>query len=526
MVKLTPELIEGFVGSVLAPNFDKPAPTPEFHRELWGYCCSDKPLVAVAAPRGHAKSTAVSLSYVLAAALFRNRTFILLISDTEGQAKEFLGDIKKELQVNENLIGLFGVKKFVKDTETDIIVEMDDGYRFRIIAKGSEQKVRGLKWNHLRPDLIVCDDIENDEIVMNQDRREKFLNWVLKALLPCRAPHGIVRIVGTILHLDSFLARICPEDGGKYTKKVGLKSVSTNPKTMFHSVVYAAHSGGNPNDIKSLDDILWPLRLQPTAAEKGKSVLEYTKEWFLDKYNTAVELGKPEGYAQEYLNRPLDDSYTHFRRSDFIAITEADKQAIENGNKPLLKFCGVDLAISEKERADWSVFHVVGIDAAGYLYHINTIRERMDGAQIVETLIRLQLSYNLEWIAIEQDKVGKAIGPFLRESAMRLGIFPTIVPIVPSADKQTRMRSIQARMRMQTVRFDKSADYFPVLEQEFLQFPRGRHDDQVDAYSCIGLALDKMAEAPTREDVQEEEFLEEKRQSGLMYQGRNLETGY
>ena len=526
MVKLTPELIEGFVNSVLAPNFDKPAPTPEFHRELWGYCCSEKSLVAVAAPRGHAKSTAVSLSYVLAAALFRNRTFILLISDTEGQAKEFLADIKKELQSNENLIGLFGVKKLTKDTETDIIVEMEDGYKFRIIAKGSEQKVRGLKWNHLRPDLIVCDDIENDEIVMNQDRREKFRNWMLKALLPCRATHGIVRIVGTILHLDSFLARICPEDGGKHTMRQGLKLVSTNPRDMFHSVVYAAHLGGSPADIKSLNDVLWPYRLQPQAEEAKKSVLEFTQAWFFDKYNTAVALGAPEGYAQEYLNRPLDDSFTLFRRSDFQAITEADKQAIANGSKPLLKFCGVDLAISEKERADWSVFHIVGIDAAGYLYHLNTIRERMDAAQIVETLIRLQLHHNLEWIAIEQDKIGKAIGPFLRESALRLGQFPTIVPIVPSADKQTRMRSIQARMRMQTVRFDKSTDYYPILEQEFLQFPRGRHDDQVDAYSCIGLALDKMAQAPTREEELEEEFLAEKQQSGLMYEGRNLETGY
>ena len=65
--------------------------------------------------------------------------------------------------------------------------------------------------------MIVCDDIENDEIVMNQERREKFRNWMLKALLPCRAPNGIVRIVGTILHLDSFLARITPADGEKHT---------------------------------------------------------------------------------------------------------------------------------------------------------------------------------------------------------------------------------------------------------------------------------------------------------------------
>jgi hypothetical protein len=155
-VKLTAELVEGFVGSCLASKFDDPAKTPQFHRELWANCCSDARLVAVAAPRGHAKSTAVSLAYVLAAALFRNSQFIIIVSDTEGQAKDFLGDLKKELQTNEDLITLFGIREMTRDTETDIIVKLEDGYMFRIIAKGSEQKVRGLKWNHKRPDLIVC----------------------------------------------------------------------------------------------------------------------------------------------------------------------------------------------------------------------------------------------------------------------------------------------------------------------------------------------------------------------------------
>lgn len=513
MIQLTGEVIEGFVGSVLAQSFDKPCKTPQFHRELWDYCCSDKLLVAVAAPRGHAKSTAVSLSYVLAAALFRNRTFILLVSDTEGQAKEFLGDIKKELQSNETLMELFGVKRFLKDTETDIIVQMEDGYRFRILAKGSEQKVRGLKWNHMRPDLIVCDDIENDEIVMNQDRREKFRDWVLKALLPCRAPHGIVRIVGTILHLDSFLARICPLDGERDVVREGLKMVWKYPEDrLFHSVVYAAHLGATPSEIETKADILWPERFPKEDLEKA--------------YRTAVEMGKPEGYAQEYLNRPLDDSYSLFRRSDFVAMTEKDKEDIANKSKPLLTYCGVDLAISEKERADYSVFHVVGIDANGLMYHLNTIRDRIDAKEIIDTIFRLQLSYSLEWVAIGQDKIGKAIGPFLREEALRRGVFPTIVPITESADKPSRARSIQARMRMQSVRFDKNADYFHTLEQEFIQFPRGRKDDQVDAYSCIGLALDKMTTAQTKEEVDEELFEDEKRRSGTYNQGRNPETGY
>lgn len=52
----------------------------------------------------------------------------------------------------------------------------EDGHMFRI-TKGAEQKIRGLKWNNKRPDLIICDDLENDEIVLNKERRAKFKRW-------------------------------------------------------------------------------------------------------------------------------------------------------------------------------------------------------------------------------------------------------------------------------------------------------------------------------------------------------------
>lgn len=512
MEKLTPQVIEGFVGSCLVNKFDSPTKTPDFHRELWALCCDDARLVAIAAPRGHAKSTAISLAYLLAAVLFRNHQFVLLLSDTETQARDFLGDIKKELTTNEDIVSLFGIKSMVKDTETDIIVKCEDGYLFRIVAKGSGQAVRGLKWDHKRPDLIVGDDLENDEIVMNPERREKFRNWVMKSLIPTLAPGGKVRIVGTILHLDSFLARITPLDGQKYSKRDGLKFVNVNPRAMWKSVLYVAHEGNSPNDITRQSQILWPAR--------------FNKEYFVQKYHEAVEIGLPESYSQEYLNKPLDDANTFFRKSDFAPMTESEKEAIALGRIPLVNYCGIDLAISEKERADYSVFHVVGMDSRGYIYHRKTIRARMDGLEIVRTILELQHNFDLQWVAIEQDKIGKAIGSFLREKIIELGLPVTLVPITPSADKQMRVRGIQARMRAGGVKFNKDLDEYADLETEFLQFPRGRHDDQVDAMSCIGLALDKMIQAQTYAEIQDEQYQDDYRQSGHMFAGRSAHTGY
>jgi predicted phage terminase large subunit-like protein len=517
-------VIEGFVKSVLWKDFDEASPVPDFHRELWALCCSDDPLVAIAAPRGHAKSTAVSFVYTLAAVLFRQAKFVLLVSDTEGQAQGFLDQIKTALQTNHDLMQLFGVKKFENDSKTDIIVRMEDGHRFRILAKGSEQKVRGLIWDHQRPDLIIGDDLENDEIVMNDERREKFRKWIINALLPCRSPKGKVRIVGTILHMDSFLARITPVEGEFAVVKGddrGLKFVF-DPKTdkakkfAWKCVLFKAHVGGHPSEIGSSKDILW-------ADHKHFQ----NKSYWLEKYQTAVDGGHPEAYAQEYLNRPLDESMAFFRKSDLLPMTPDDLDAVATGRKPLLYYAGGDLAITENERADYTAFMIVGIDSDGIMYIMDVIRERMDGRKIVDTIIQLQKRWNLQWFALEQDKTGKTIMPFLREEMLKPhNAVVNVIPIIPHVDKTARAYSIQGRMRIGAVKVNKRGDFYPIFEQEFIQFPRSRHDDQVDALSCIGLALQKIANAGTYDEETEDMIRQEEDKVLNEHDGRSLICGY
>ena len=168
-MKINAEAIEGFTLGLLAAKYDNPKPIPDFHREMWTLFCEDRDKACVAAPRGHAKSTAITHAFVLACMCFRVKSFCLLVSDTESQAVEFLGDIRAELEENEALRATFGIKLIVKSNDTNVIVMMNDGHKFRIIAKGSEQKIRGIKWLGKRPDLIVGDDLENDEIVMNPE---------------------------------------------------------------------------------------------------------------------------------------------------------------------------------------------------------------------------------------------------------------------------------------------------------------------------------------------------------------------
>ena len=63
-IQLTSEVIKGFVGTCLIKRFDGASRIPKFHEEMRDLCYSDNKFVAIGAPRGHAKSTSITLSYV------------------------------------------------------------------------------------------------------------------------------------------------------------------------------------------------------------------------------------------------------------------------------------------------------------------------------------------------------------------------------------------------------------------------------------------------------------------------------
>jgi len=472
--------IHGFVGTCLISRFDRPAPIPEFHRELWEICTEDDTRIAIAAPRGHAKSTSVTLSYALSTMLFRERDYVIIVSDTEGQAVQFLGDLKSELLDNEDIQALFGSAKMIKDSETKIIVEMEDGYQFRVEAKGSEQKVRGLKWRNKRPNLLICDDLENDEIVMNKERREKFRNWFFKALLPAMSDDGKIVVVGTILHLDSVLERLLNDPH-------------------WSTARYRAHN-------EDFSEILWPEKFTQERLELIRS--------------NYVSQGMPEGYSQEYLNYPIDEESAYFRRDDFRFYDRA-----ELPEERLSYYSAVDFAISSGQKADYTVIVTVGVDSNNKMYVVDVNRGRWDAKEIIDAMFDTQVRYNPDIFAAESGMISKSLGPFLKEQMMETGVFLNIKEMVPVKDKETRARGIQARIKQGTVYFDGHADWYPDFEQELVRFPRDVHDDQVDSLAWIGLLLNEVVVGQTEKEYEDGQW-EDEFEDDWEFTGICKTTGY
>lgn len=482
---LKAETIHGLTVGLLAAKYDNPKPIPPFHSEMWSAFCSDDPKVAIAAPRGHAKSTAITHAGILGAVLFRERSFVLLVSDTEGQAAEFLSDIKAELNGNSALRSTFNIKRVIKDTETNIICQFKDGEMFRIVAKGSEQKVRGLKWQGKRPDLIVGDDLENDEIVMNPVRREKFRRWFMNALIPCGSDTCLVRIVGTILHMDSMLQRLLED------------------KT-WTSLFYEAH---NPD----FSEILWPEQWPQERLEEVR--------------RGYIAQNDPEGYSQEYLNKPVAVENAFFNK-DYFFDFERDG---EKWLKPNLEyFAAADFAISEKEKADYTAIVVCGVDPNGIVYVVDARRGRWDAERIIEELLAVNKMWKPNVFTFETAKIDKAIGPFLNREMQRQRNYLNIHKETPTQSKTARAKSIQGMHKSGSIRYDKEASWYPDFEGELLTVadsgPRGKNDDYFDAFAYVGLTIDQYFEAQSDEEIEDEEWEEAFEQHHDM--GRCAATGY
>lgn len=298
--------------------------------------------------------------------------------------------------------------------------------------------------------------------------------------------------------MDSMLERLMPKENDKQTTVDGLRTTSTK-RQMWKSVKYKAHN-------HDFSKVLWPER--HPAEELKKIRQEY------------VEQGLPDVYSQEYLNIPIDEANSYFKKTDFVPMRDEDYK------KKFNYYVACDLAISEKDRADYTVMAVGGVDEEGFLHIVDIIRDRMDGFEIVNTMLAVQRIRDPEVFGVEDTQITKSIGPFLNAEMMNQNTYPNLLMLSPHRqDKATRARSIQARMRAGAVKFDKNADWYQTLEDEMLRFPRDKHDDQVDALSYLGLIVDKMNNAPSKEEIAEEEYREQFADEETE-EGRNSWTGY
>jgi predicted phage terminase large subunit-like protein len=217
-------------------------------------------------------------------------------------------------------------------------------------------------------------------------------------------------------------------------------------------------------------------------------------------------------------------------------MEESDHLAIQEATWPI--GVGGDFAISVKTRRNYTVFVIGVLGPDGMLYVVDVIRERMgdqghESEGIVTRMFEIEETYRLwtkgmplQWFE-EDGAIRKALGYGLEMEMKATGKYLNLCPQNPgTTDKRTRSMPIRARMRAKMVKFDKEASWFPDFMNECLEFDRGKNDDQVDALAWLGLGITTMVTPPDADEMEEEEFVLNRRFAAKRVSQRNATTGY
>ena len=151
---------------------------------------------------------------------------MVLVSKSETMAKTLLGDLQADLESNQRYIQDFGIQKQSGSWEDGFFVTRDDTAFF---ARGRGQSPRGLKYKSKRPDYVVIDDFDDDELVQNITRVKKMVDWIKGALFGILdIGRGRFIMIGNDIHPKSVLSFIA-KIKGVIVSQVNITDRNGNP---------------------------------------------------------------------------------------------------------------------------------------------------------------------------------------------------------------------------------------------------------------------------------------------------------
>lgn len=173
--------------------------------------------LVIALPRGWGKTSIINKAYPAKKILFRDRNYIVPISATGASAIEFSENLKNELLTNEDITDIFGPirSRSIGDEQGAFsTLEWVTDSGIKILPRGAGQQIRGRLFRDHRPDLFIVDDIDDDEAVESEERREKLKKWFMSALKNSvdYSQNWRIVVVGTVLHEDSLLSNLLDPD--------------------------------------------------------------------------------------------------------------------------------------------------------------------------------------------------------------------------------------------------------------------------------------------------------------------------
>ncbi len=424
--------------------------TADFQREIFQLLENQSyQNIVITAFRGSGKSTIVTLAYAIWCILGeQERKYVLILGNTQVKAQILLLAIKHEFEHNELLRADLGPFK-EENNQWGAIALILAQYGAKISISSVEQSVRGARHYEHRPDVIICDDLEDMDSVRTQESRDKIFEWLTSDVLPAGDKHTRLIFIGTPLHEDSLLKRL---------EKL---FTSGNPKNVFRRYPIIDEEG-KP---------LWPGKF-PTDKE-----IQAEREKCLND----------RAWQREYLLRIVQSETQIIKREDIHFYTELPK----TGHRRTILM--IDPAHSQRAGADCTAMVALhmygnGKDRCIYVSHY-TVNAQLTTDQLIAKVKQLtQLlttsGYNCHVYVEDVGVQGVFTDLLVREGIYAKGYKPR------GETKISRVETVAPWAELGKVRFALKGN--ESLIQQILGFGIEKHDDLVDAFTmgCIQLIKD------------------------------------
>ena len=462
--------------------------------------------IAIAAPRGNAKSSLIDLIFPLWCICYSRKKFIVIISDTGRKAEGFLKDIKRELIYNEKLVRDF--PEVVGKGPIWRVDEIETKNGITLMSTGTGSNIRGEKEGEQRPDLVLMDDLENMEMVRSKTMRENIRNdWFNKDVLYVGGEKGSevdFFVIGTILGKDSLLNAL----------------LDSNQYPDWESRKFSAVLKYSDSDLWKEWEEIYKNNLEKDRIIKAEKFFEDHKDEMLagtevlwpegdPYYELMVEkISDPSGFESEKMNNPIDPSKIIVSKEELnmLDFRVPNIQSILNDPRNSY-FAALDPSLGKNQTADDSCIVTILRDRkTGLLYLVDIDLRRRTVDQQVSDLLRKYIRFGHKNIGIETNAFQIVLADNIRKASRKAGAYMPITDIQNYSDKHMRILSIVPLLKDGTIIFDRelirnSQQYSLGLDHLTTYYEGCSNDDFPDALEqCVRICRSRRFKLTTKEN--------------------------
>lgn len=444
--------------------------------------------VAAAVSRSHGKSTYLSRSFPVSEIAYRKRKYVIIISETPTVAKANMEWIRNQFKFNKKLREDFGPllsprdQSNITDNSEEFIAWYPEGESKKQVAlvqaASTGQALRGRNWNGSRPDLIICDDLEDSRPGGNastNEQRSKLRDWMSQTVMALGDPKGARTayvIMGTTVHRESLLMHVLYD------------------RSDFDSTVYRAIiKEPTRMDLWEKCRLIYIDRDNPKRAKVARSFYEDNKELMdegaevlwpevqpLWKLMTWKWDNGTKAFNTEYQNNPVDPESMVFN---------PDKFTYHNGSIDVLSdgydvSMGVDFALG-KQKGDYSALTTVARDkVSGTIYVIDSWGERIKPDEFMKVIVNKVLQFQPTVIGAESVASQEFFVDELKKALAKVG-YPAdtrVKKVYQRSRKELRIEAMLPAIENGTIQFDRKHS---LLLEQFEMYGTGAHDDLPDS---------------------------------------------